>query len=250
MIRKESDGIHWLEFELLADSINLVHRVFLRHGGYSAGFYSSLNLGTYMGDDNANVQANILKISKLLDISRITDCRQCHGKEVVEITPDNYQSIRPADGFVTKHQRLGLKVCHADCQAGIFYDPIRHVVANVHCGWRGNVHNIYAETVAFMERKYRSNPANILVGISPSLGPERSEFINFRQEFPEPFWDFQYKPNYFNLWSISEMQLIDAGILPHHIQIAGISTYANPDDYFSYRRSKTTGCHGTVVFLK
>ena len=41
----------------------------------------------------------------------------------------------------------GLVIQHADCQAAIFFDPVRKAIANVHCGWRGSVCNIYAKTV-------------------------------------------------------------------------------------------------------
>ncbi|MFQ5729954.1 MAG: hypothetical protein ACE5GN_06305, partial [Waddliaceae bacterium] len=48
---------------------------------------------------------------------------------------------------------------------------------------------VQAEAIGFMQAKYGSLPADLLVGISPSLGPQSAEFINYRQEFPEPFWE-------------------------------------------------------------
>ena len=138
---------------------------------------------------------------------------------------------------------------HADCQAAIFYDPVHHAVSCVHAGWRGNVQNIYAHAIAFMAGKFHSQPADILVCISPSLGPHFSEFKNYKTEFPESFWPFQIRPNYFNLWEISRTQLQECGILPHHIEIASICTYANEQDFFSYRRDKVTGRNATVVAL-
>ncbi len=113
---------------------------------------------------------------------------------------------------------------HADCQATIFYDPEHNAIANVHCGWRGNVQNIYRATAFEMRKTFSSKPENILVGISPSLGPEKSEFINYRKEFPESFLPYEIKPTYFDLWAISRMQLEASGILPHHIEVASICT--------------------------
>ena len=140
---------------------------------------------------------------------------------------------------------------HADCQAAIFYDPEHRAIANVHCGWRGNVQNIYRETVREMRRHFASRPENILVAISPSLGPEKAEFINFKKELPEAFLPYQVKPTYFDLWAISRMQLESEGILSHHIQIASICTYSHPEDYFSFRRdNRVTGNHGTVAVLR
>ena len=31
---------------------------------------------------------------------------------------------------------LGLVIKQADCQAVILYDPHKHVLGNIHCGWR------------------------------------------------------------------------------------------------------------------
>ena len=126
-------------------------------------------------------------------------------------------------------------------------DPVCRAIANVHAGWKGNAQNIYREVIERMHALFRSRPENLLVGISPSLGPDASEFVNWQSELPEFFWEFQFKPNYFNLWELSRKQLLSCGVLAHHIEIASICTYANPQDFFSYRRCKKSGRHGTVA---
>ena len=138
---------------------------------------------------------------------------------------------------------------HADCQAAIFYDPVHKALANVHCGWRGNVKNIYRVAVQKMKFTFGTNPKDLLVGISPSLGPDHSEFIHYQTEWPEEFWRFQVRPNYLDLWAIARDQLEQCGLLPHHIEVAGICTFANPQDFFSHRRDKITGRHATVAML-
>lgn len=249
MQRKSQQNVEWLEFDLFADLPRLRHGVFLRHGGVSTGQYSSLNLGALVGDNPDHVATNRENVFNLLQINCLASMRQCHGKiihEIVSIPEDPPQG----DALTTAVAGIGLMVLHADCQAAIIYDPIHHAVANVHAGWRGSVQNIYAETVCFMKQKYHSRPQDLLVGISPSLGPEDAQFINYRTELPEEFWQFQInKPDYFDFWAISQHQLMQCGVLPHHIEIAGISTYSNPDDYFSYRRSPVSGRHGTIVVL-
>lgn len=150
---------------------------------------------------------------------------------------------------MTDEKNVGLMIKHADCQAAIFYDPLHHAVANVHCGWRGNVKNIYREIVEAMGQRYGSRPQDLLVGISPSLGPQASEFRNYIKELPKSFWEFQIKPLYFDLWEISKQQLMGCGILSHHIEIAKICTFSTPEDCFSYRREKRSGRHATIVAL-
>jgi polyphenol oxidase len=252
MIRKESKNIVWLEFELLAPFKNLKHAVFLRHGGYSSGPYQSLNLSysLHNHEENQNVKANRNKVKEVFGLHTLNESNLRHEDQIVEINHHNNESRPTCDAISTRLTQIALLVTHADCQAAIFYDPINHVVANVHAGWRGNVKNIYGKTVEFMKDRYGSSPQNLHVCISPSLGPNDAEFINFRTELPESFWDYQVKPFYFDLWSISKHQLKNAGVLEHHIQIAGISTLSNPDDYFSYRREKASGRHGTIVELQ
>jgi hypothetical protein len=166
----------------------------------------------------------------------------------VHVVEGPHTSNEACDGLITKEKHQALMIKHADCQAAIFYDPMQNILANVHSGWRGNVQNIYGVTIEAM-KKMGSNPANILVCISPSLGPEQSEFVNFKTEFPPHFHEFQWKKNYFNLWEISRMQLKASGILPSHIECAEICTYENKADYFSYRREKITGRNATLAML-
>lgn len=248
MIHKHYQGLQWLEFELLADC-PLIHASFMRHGGGSSGTLESLNLGRTRGDKPENVSANLKQVAAALSISDILSARICHGDAITAI--DSAKIIPPmSDGLSTKKPNLGLMVTQADCQAAIFYDPILHALANVHCGWRGNVQNIYAATVKHMQQVYGSTPNNLLVCISPSLGPESAQFINYKHELPAAFCDFQIKPEYFDLWAISAWQLKEAGVLPQHIQIAGIDTYANTKDYFSHRRHNQCGRQATISALR
>lgn len=250
MIRKEKEGIIWLEFESLQKHSEVVHGVFLRHGGVSQGTYDSLNIGGGTDDDPNCIEKNRLIIQNSLKIPQLLAGKQVHG-----IHLECFPKITPhletgCDGLITKEKDIGLLIKHADCQAAIFYDPIQHVIANIHCGWRGNVQNIYHKTVLKMQEIYQSNPGDLLVCISPSLGPNHAEFKNYKAELPELFYPFQIKPTYFDLWAISRMQLVEAGVLSHHIEIAQICTFEQQMDYYSYRRDKITGRHGTIASLK
>jgi len=204
-----------------------------------------MNFGLSQGDDPLAVAENRKIACRTLNIDTLASLCQCHSNNVVEASPEESPQ---ADALITNKPKLGLLILHADCQAAIIYDPINHALANVHCGWRGNVQNIYAQTISQMIGRYGSRPEELLVGISPSLGPTASEFRHYRDEFPNCYWDFQTN-DYFNLWELSRYQLISVGVLPHHIEVAGICTYSNPDDYFSYRRAAKSGRHGTIAFL-
>lgn len=245
MLRKKSGSIEWLEFEQLADIPGLVHGIFLKAGGESQGPFASLNLGG-PGDNPEMVDQNREKVRLLLGGPELISGKQCHGKEVKAVPLSEGEEC---DGLMTRDRNQALMIKHADCQAAIFYDRLNKAIANVHCGWRGNVQNIYAQAIEQMRVKFGSKPENLLVSISPSLGPCCAEFINYKTELPIPFWDYQAKSLYFNLWEISRRQLLECGILSNHIEIACICTCCNAHDYFSYRREKVTGRNATIVLL-
>lgn len=248
MLRKKRGSLEWLEFELLQEFPEVGHAVFLRHGGVSEGPYSSLNVGGGTGDDEDKIKLNRVKIKKHLGCKQLISGRQMHGMQIA-LPPLDPES-EECDGLITQEKSMGLLIKHADCQAVIFYDPIEKAVGCIHAGWRGNVQNIYAQAIGMMQRSFGSKPQNLFVGISPSLGPCCSQFIHYEKEIPQQFWSFQVKPLYFDLGEMARSQLLEAGILPHHLEIAPICTCCSPVDFYSYRRDKTTGRNATIVCLK
>lgn len=255
MIRKKNGQIEWLEFEILAEHKNIVHGVFLRHGGISTDTFSSLNMTTGWGDHPDNVEENRKRISQLLNLQQLIASQCIHEDQISWITKEKQETAN-CDGLMTTCKGWGLLTTHADCQAALFYDPINKAIASVHAGWRGQVKNIYKATVLKMQKAFGTKPENLLVAISPSLGPKNSEFINFRTELPEEFWPFQIKPTYFDLWTIARYQLENCGLLPHHIQIACMDTFADDQNFYSFRRArkagikeKFTGTHASVIAL-
>ncbi|CAF24592.1 unnamed protein product [Candidatus Protochlamydia amoebophila UWE25] len=250
----KEDRLEWLEFELLTDIPHLKHAVFLRKGGYSVDPFNQLNVSYSVGDNPISVEKNRSLIENSLKNGtphtfKMIHGHACHGHQVAPVEIDSPSTILLTDGLTCATPGIALMMTHADCQIALFYDPQHHVIANVHAGWRGSVQNIYAKTITQMKDRFGSDPKNLLVCISPSLGPEESEFIHYKNEFPEEFWEFQFKPNYFDFWSLTEYQLQKEGILFHHIEVARLSTFTNPNDYFSYRREKITGRNATIIML-
>jgi YfiH family protein len=243
MLRKRKGAVEWLEFELLQGVSGLVHAVFTRRGGVSKGPWASLNLSASTGDDPSCVAQNLQLIQEILGLP-IASGKQCHGVVIADVEREGCAGT--CDGLLTGTEGVALLVKHADCQAALFVDPARRLLANVHAGWRGNVQNIYAQTVQrLIERGARAE--ELLVGISPSLGPEAAEFLHYRDAFPEALWRFQTTPYHFDLWGVARAQLEACGILPHHIEIASLCTYSNPEDFFSHRRDPRSGRNGTAA---
>lgn len=250
MLRKNKGTIEWLEFELFVPHPELFAAVFLRHGGVSQDHYRSLNAGSGGQDPKENIQANRNLIGKTLEINEFSICGQPHQDKVALLPALDEQLLEECDGMMTMRINKALLIKHADCQAAIFFDPKLKALACVHAGWRGQTKNIYLKTVDQMKKVFGCNPTDILVAVSPSLGPNHAEFINYQTEWPKEYWKFQVRPNYFDLWAIGKHQLKEAGITPEHMQFAEICTYSNPQDFYSYRRERPTGGHASIAYLK
>lgn len=242
--------IEWLEFDLLESYPHVTHGVFLRHGGVSQGHCATLNLGNGTSDNPDAVKMNRDLVRKAMQLPHLVFAHSVHGINVHRVTSKNLDKMPQADAIFTTEKNIGLAVTHADCQAALFYDPVHEAIAIAHCGWRGLVQNIYAQVLAALQRDVGTQPQNLIVCLSPSLGPDHSEFKNYKQEFPQEFWSFQVKPNYFDLWAIGKKQLTGLGILEKNIEVTEICTYCTPKEYFSHRRDKDTGRHATVIALK
>ena len=251
-LRKVHNETPYFQFPGLSMHKHLSHGVFTRHGGVSAPPFDSLNISSSVGDRPENVRANIGKIQDSLGAARLIQVNQVHGSHILVLQqnrPDTQEDAFSADAMITNLPRVALMVKQADCQGIIIYDPAKKVLANVHCGWRGNVLNVLRRVVNRMEQAFGSNKADLQASIGPSLGPCCAEFTTHKDIFPETFDRFKVMENHFNLWAASCWQLETAGLKPENIEVAGICTRCRTDLFFSYRSETHTGRFGTVAML-
>ncbi len=254
MKRVQSNGLPFYQFFHLADFPAIQHAVFTRNGGESAGPFASLNTAVSVGDDPEAVARNRAKIQETLGGGRLQFSRQVHGVDVAVFTRDG-NGLPPgdapeADAMITDIPGLNLIIQVADCQAVLLYDPVRRAVANIHSGWRSSVGNIIEETAAAMTARFGSDPADMLAGVGPSLGPCCGEFVNYREEIPEPLWKYRTGDHHFDFWALSRDQLRAAGVRNGHIRIGGICTQCRTDEFFSYRGEGKTGRFAAVIGLR
>ena len=221
--RRRRDSAECFEFQGLKSHANLNHGCFTRSVG---------------GDPSI--------IGSLLKLPCVVTAEQTHGSNVAVVSGD--EGVIPGcDGLITNVDDCALLIRHADCQVALMYDPVADVIAAVHSGWRGSVANIYAVTIEKMVSCFDSHPSDILVGISPSLGPRFAEFKNCHEVFPGDFFQFELSANYFDFWSISRWQLVQCGVLPENIEVAELCTYEHDADFFSARREKTSDRNGSYI---
>lgn len=249
-MHNDKGKLEWLEFDRLEPYSHVVHGVFERHGGMSQGPFASLNVSHDVGDHPDAVKTNRERIAKALSARHIVFPNQVHGTDCVRITSANATKTHQADALYTTEKNIALAATHADCQAAIFYDPTHDAIGVVHAGWRGSVQNVYGKFIDRLKSDLNTAPKDLIVCISPSLGPCHAEFKNYKTELPKEFWDFQVKPHFFDFWAISKMQLINAGVLEKNIELPNICTYCTPNDYYSFRRDSKTGRNATLVLLR
>jgi polyphenol oxidase len=250
------NGLRYLQFPALAVLPHYFHAIFLRDADPSQGAGIPFNLGLGCGTSDALVWANRQRMLSHWGNPTGVFARQVHGVEVGIWEADEEKQPRKntvqlnGDALITHRSLSALVIQVADCQPVILIDPVRQAVANVHSGWRGSIQNIIGHTIAAMTSRFGSRPADLMAGIGPSLGPCCAEFINYRQELPESCWRYRMPGDRFNFWQLSVDQLSMAGVLAHHISVAGICTKCNPHLFFSYRAEQQTGRFASIVGIK
>jgi YfiH family protein len=247
------EGVPSFRYPKLLIQTSLVHRVFTRHGGVSDAPYDRLNISYMVGDRPENVTENLRKIRGIVDAANLVYMNQLHGNGILVLREGDFTTsdeAPSADALITNTPRLALMVKQADCQAVVLFDTEKEVVAIVHCGWRGNVRNILGRVIALMKQEFGCEGSDLLAAISPSLGPCCAEFVSHKKIFPQSFNRFMVGKNYFDLWSLSCSQLVEAGLREENIELAAICTRCRTDLFFSYRGDGTTGRFATVAMLR
>ncbi len=256
MIFNDRNGVSFFQFPNLARFSGIEHAIFTRNCGYSEGPYRSLNVSFEVGDDQSNVAENRRVISRGIDNKTLVFAKQVHGTEILTFAKNKKNGLERArntpqqgDAMVSDIPNKYLVMQIADCQSILMYDPARHVVANVHSGWRGSINNIIERTINVMEKNFGCTPSDIVAGVSPSIGPCCAEFTNYKNEIPNKFWAFKDGNDHFDFWSLSRDQLCNAGVLGDNIYVSKKCTKCNADLFFSYRSESITGRFAVVIGL-
>lgn len=188
-----------------------------------------------------------LSIINEFGLDKLLVLNQNHTKHVV--CYPSTKGYHFADGIMTSEKKVGLLIRHADCQAAFFYDPVKNVIAAVHAGFKGQVQRIYSETIHSLMTHYGSHASDLLVAISPSLGLDHAEFINYQNEFPSHLHKFMFD-GHMDLKVMALDELLGMGVLEKNIDIDDRCTHCDDELFFSYRKNKTESRLGSLIFLK
>jgi hypothetical protein len=253
VIFRNDHGVDYCQFEHLSACSDVGHAIFLRTRGCSDAPFDRLNVSLSVGDEAERVARNRRLVAGALDAAELVFVRQVHGHGVQIIDGQTAgEGLAPAEADVMITNRTGkfLAVQVADCQPILMYDPVRRVVANVHCGWRGSVADVIGRAVEALRSDFGCAAEDLLVGVGPSLGPCCAEFVNYREEIPPRLWTYRRDSVYFDFWAMTRDQLTAAGVRGDRIEISRVCTRCHTDRFFSYRGEKRTGRFPAVIGLK
>ena len=252
---QENKQIEVSRFSGLSGYRDISHFTTTRHGGVSTGTYASMNPGVYTEDDPGFIRKNLELLSNAVGISleNMVIPHQTHEDRVLAIDAsflslnDKERKLRleGVDALVTNVPNVCVAVSTADCVPVLLYAPDRKVVAAVHAGWRGTVLHIARKAASLMIEAYDCDPTQLVAGIGPSISQAAfevgEEVVKAFQMAGFPMErilrrNAETQKAHIDLWETNRLQLLEAGLLSGHIEIAGICTYIRYEDYFSARR--------------
>ncbi|HEY0756403.1 MAG TPA: peptidoglycan editing factor PgeF [Ktedonobacteraceae bacterium] len=297
-----------MQFRQYEQFPELVHGIFTRKGGYSQPPYHSLNVSLSSSEERfADAARNRFQVLQSLDIAEYPCATMwmIHSARVIKLDADNWPdwsedwphrayaldevgcptgtrlqwTFKPrtqGDALITRRRGVALAMSTADCVPLLFYDPVSEAIGVAHAGWRGSARGIAAATVAAMHEAFGSRPADIHVGIGPSIGPccyevseEVRELFLSQREFTDIPTEARYreliassavfetlqlstgKSLRLDLWETNRQQLLLAGLTPAHIELPAICTSCEKERFFSHRaEGGRTGRFPAILALR
>jgi copper oxidase (laccase) domain-containing protein len=137
------------------------------------------------------------------------------GRRRVDLAPTSDKEFAGCDGFITNQRGIALGIHVADCCAVYIVDPTTPAIGLVHSGKKGTALGIAGKAIHQMKEAFSSNPANMIVQLSPCIRPPHYE-IDFAADIVE--------------------QCRSQGVKQIHNN--GICTACHLDIYYSYRAEK------------
>ncbi len=239
-----------LQAPTLAKLPRVRHAFFTRAGGVSQGVYATLNGGVGSNDAPDQVAENRARMAAALGVTpdRLLTPYQIHSPDVVVADEPWTQPNRPrADAVVTRVARLAIGVSTADCGPLLFADSQAGVVGAAHAGWRGALSGVIEATVAAMQT-LGAKRARITAALGPTIrqpnyevGPEFVERFLTADATNARFFAASDRAGHamFDLTGYIATCVQRAGIV--NFEDLGLCTYAEPERFFSYRRTTRLG---------
>jgi copper oxidase (laccase) domain-containing protein len=143
--------------------------------------------------------------------------QQIHGDKIaiIDRLVAGDKEFAGCDGIITNQKQIALGIHVADCCAVYIVDPKTPAVGLVHSGKKGTERAIVSNAIQQMREHFGSDPAELIVQLSPCIRPPHYE-IDFAAQIVE--------------------QCRAAGVKA--IYDSGVCTACDIDRYYSYRAEK------------
>ena len=226
------------------------HAFFTRSGGVSQGVYASLNGGVGSNDAPDKVTENRARMAAALGVlpDYLVTAYQIHSPDVVVADQPWTLENRPsADAIVTRTPRLAIGVSTADCGPLLLADAEAGVIGAAHAGWRGALTGVIEAVVAAMET-LGADRSRIVAALGPTIrqpnyevGPEFDARFLAADADNTRFFVASERAGHamFDLAGYIADRVQRAGIV--NFEDLGLCTYAEPERFFSYRRTTKQG---------
>ena len=227
-----------------------------RRGGASRAPYASNNFGLHVGDDPTIVEQNRAALCRELGLTKAPQwLEQIHGVKVVTARSDNL--VRTADASYSNEIGQACLVMTADCLPILLCDKSGAEVAALHCGWRSLAKGICARALA----KFSAQPQNIMAYLGPAISQPHFEVgVDVLEAFFKTARNPQHAENiasafisaqrplhfYADIYALARAELNALGV--QDIYGGGMCTYAQAEDFYSYRRDGVTGRMASLIW--
>ncbi len=220
-----------------------------RLGGVSTGAFSSLNVGSHVGDNEEHVAENRSRLQSVVSVP-VAYLNQIHSPDVVRAA-QSVSSTLDADASIDCSGTAACAVMTADCLPVLFCDRAGTVVAAAHAGWRGLAAGVLENTVTAMQ----ADPADILVWFGPAIGPDAFEvgqdvwnaFCNKLPAAEAAFQSIGEGKYLADIYALARLALAQIGVTA--IYGGTHCTVLERDKFFSYRRDGQTGRMVSLIWL-
>ena len=271
------DEIIWFQFRIFKQFDGLItHGVFARKGGVSQPPFATLNAGPTVADDPAALMENYARIRATLPgHPRLFSGIPGHGTEMLEVTQaylDDQQTPaiilrKDLDGLLTSMRGIGLFWAVADCATMLMVDPLHQAIAIIHAGWRGTSQAIAVKAIHRMEDIYGTRPADLYIGVGPTIGaccyelnekvraafeahPIAREHAHCTATQATNSAGDTYTSLRLDIAASNRAQLLATGVPDDHIELSGICTGDRRDLFYSNRmENSNTGRFAVVLAL-
>jgi YfiH family protein len=260
---KSADGVEHFEY---SPDPKLVLAFFTRRGGVSRGPYESLNTSFAVGDDARNVEENLSRARRTLQLPALQTVKQTHSDTILPIAggPVLTGTIS-GDACITGQTGMGLGLKVADCLPVYIYAEDSSCIGIAHCGWRGTAAKLAEKTARELSRHFSIQLSDLRFALGPCICPNCYEVgDDVREEFsrsfpvPDEFFSpvagtaavrqspvakYRLDIRAANRWLLMELGLLET---------RSIALCTSEEDrlFYSARRDKTTGRNLAVIALR